>query len=68
MLQKPLYLPRVERKRVNIGLFNLLFDQVLGVLLMLSPELIGHPLKFLEEPPVLLELLKVLLLIGANNA
>jgi hypothetical protein len=54
MLQQPLNLARVERQRVNIGLLDLLLYQILSVLLMLAPELIWHPLKFLEVTSVLL--------------
>jgi hypothetical protein len=57
MLQESFNLSRVERQWVNIGLFDLLFNQVLSVLLMLPPELIRHPLEFLEITSVLLELL-----------
>lgn len=68
MLQEPLNLPRVERQWVNIGLLDLLLNQILSVLLMLAPELIWHPLEFLKVTPVLLKLLYVLALVRRYNA
>ena len=68
MLEKPLILSRVERQRMDIGLFDFLLDQILSILLMLSPVLIWHPFKFLEEPSVLPQLLQMRFFVLTDNA
>ena len=68
MLEEPLDLSRIEWQRVNIRLLNFLLDQVLSVLLMLSPILVRHPFKFLKETAVLLELLEMWLSILTDLA
>lgn len=68
VFEKSLILPRVERQRMDISLFNFLFDEILSVLFMLSPVLIWHPFKFLEEPTVLPELLEMRFFVLTDNA
>lgn len=68
VLEKSLILSWVERQRMDIGLFNFLLDEILSVLLMLSPVLIWHPFEFLEEATVLPELLEMRFFVLTDNA
>ena len=68
MLEKSLILPGVKWQRMDIGLFDFLLYEILSVLFMLSPVLIWHPFKFLEEATVLSELLQMRFFVLTDNA
>jgi hypothetical protein len=68
MLEQSFILVGVEWQRMDIGLLDLLLYHVLGVLFMLSPVLVGHPLELLKVTSVIFQVFEVRLFVRTDNA
>ena len=68
MLEQSFILVGIKWQRVNIGLLDLLLYHVLGVLFMLSPVLVRHPLELLKVTSVVFQVLEVRLFVRTYNA